>query len=186
MGQSRHPHPLPRHRRTGRPAMGSRVRRLPPYHAPCGSAADRVAFQLDQRENRHSASLEGAFLPRFARICIRSARCRNAPPRSQTLIRIRYTNPAITERKALQKESSPTAAGFSYFGPVWLHNVPGSVLTLCHALRQFQTRDTFRSLRRWGCRVARSESAGRFHATHLCATRRRTVRADLPPPHWRS
>ncbi len=108
-------------------------------------------------------------------------------------ILVRCTNPEIAERKALQKESSPRqlpAAGFSYFGSVWPRNAPGPVLTLCHALCQLQTRDTFRSLGRWGCRVARSESAGRFYATHLYATpyatHRTTVRAGRLPPRWRS
>ncbi|MBB4090897.1 hypothetical protein GGP98_002719 [Salinibacter ruber] len=51
-------------------------------------SANRVAFQLDRRENGNPEGLEGALLPGTSCTRIRSARCRNAGSRSQPLIRI--------------------------------------------------------------------------------------------------
>ncbi|WP_423825076.1 transposase [Salinibacter ruber] len=52
------------------------------------ASTNRVPFQLDQRENRHSAGLEGTLVPGPPRSCLRLARRCNVASRSQPLIRI--------------------------------------------------------------------------------------------------
>ena len=70
--------------------------------------ADRVAFQLDQRENRHPTGLEGTLIPRSACPCLWSARRRDASSRSQPLIRIPETvsTPKACFSSAIRASSS--------------------------------------------------------------------------------
>ena len=83
-------------------------------HRPV-ETTNRVSFQLDRRENGHSTGLKGAFLPGFARACVRSACCCNADSRSQPLIRIIYEHlPAVG--RFFHPHTGRSAAGTSTLG----------------------------------------------------------------------